>query len=101
MTETNHGIIDYLVVTSAKWWDGLKPDVRKQLETILTEVTTARNAESEKVNQANKARIIEAGGKVRTLNAEQRAAWVKALKPVWAKFEKDIGADTIKAASGQ
>ncbi|MCP5266938.1 MAG: TRAP transporter substrate-binding protein [Burkholderiaceae bacterium] len=101
VTETNHGIIDYLVVTSAKWWDGLKPDVRKQLETILTEVTTARNAESEKVNQANKARIIEAGGKVRTLNAEQRAAWVKALKPVWAKFEKDIGADTIKAASGQ
>ncbi len=29
-TETNHGIIDYLVVASAKWLDGLTPDVRDQ-----------------------------------------------------------------------
>jgi C4-dicarboxylate-binding protein DctP len=41
---------------------------------------------------------MEAGGAVRTLNDSQRQAWVKALKPVWAKFEKDVGADTIAAA---
>ncbi len=23
ITETNHGIIDYMVVTSSDWWDGL------------------------------------------------------------------------------
>ena len=28
VTETNHGIIDYLVVTSVEWWDGLKPGSR-------------------------------------------------------------------------
>jgi len=98
VTETNHGIIDYLLVTSDEWWAGLPSDIRTQLGTIIKEVTVSRNSESFKVNQANKAKIIEAGGTVRTLNAKQRQAWVDALKPVWAKFEKDVGVDTIAAA---
>ncbi len=97
-TETNHGIIDYLVVASVEWWNGLKPDVRAQLKTILDEVTEARNAESTRVNDEAKAAIIAAGGVVRTLNSGQRAEWVAAMKPVWAKFEKDIGSDVIAAA---
>ncbi len=98
VTETNHGIIDYLVVASVKWLDSLKPGVRDQFLKILGEVTETRNGESTAVNEANKQKIIAAGSKVRTLNAEQRAAWVAALKPVWKKFEGDIGADTIAAA---
>ncbi len=97
-TETNHGILDYLVVTSSKWWDGLPDDVRTQLATILKEVTATRNAESTKVNNENKANVIKAGGKVRTLTAEQRQAWVDAMKPVWKKFEGDIGEDLMNAA---
>lgn len=97
-TESNHGIIDYLVVTSFEWWDGLDGDVRDQLSTILSEVTETRNAESFAVNEANKQAIIEAGGVVRTLTDEQRSAWVDALKPVWAQFEGDVGAEMIDAA---
>ena len=99
VTETNHGILDYLVVTSTKWWDGLKPEVREKLSTILKEVTEARNAESYKVNQANKQNIIDAGSTVRTLTDEQRDAWVEAMKPVWKKFEGDIGKDLMDAAA--
>ena len=98
VTETNHGIIDYLVVTSTEWWEGLPGDVRDQFAQILREVTVARNAASEAVNQENKAKIVEAGGVVRSLTGEQRQQWVDALKPVWAKFEGDIGADIIEAA---
>ncbi|MCU8411238.1 TRAP transporter substrate-binding protein [Vibrio vulnificus] len=98
ITETNHGILDYLVVTSSKWWDGLPADVRDQFAIILKEVTEQRNAESNKVELANKQYVIEAGGVVRTLTPEQREAWVTALKPVWKKFEKDIGSDLIDAA---
>jgi len=98
VTETNHGIIDYLVVTSTDWWGGLPTDIRSQLATILKEVTDVRNKESFRVNEANKQKVIEAGGIVRTLNAEQRKTWVDAMKPVWAQFEKDIGADTIASA---
>ena len=97
-TESNHGIIDYLVVTSADWWAGLPEDVRVQFGTILSEVTGERNAAAAAVNQENKELILKAGGVVRTLTDEQRALWVEAMKPVWAQFEGDIGADVIKDA---
>jgi C4-dicarboxylate-binding protein DctP len=98
ITETNHGIIDYMLVTSVDWWDGLPADVRDQLSTIVTEVTAARNAESTAVNQAAKQEIINAGGVVRTLDADQRAAWVAAMKPVWEQFAGDVGTENIDAA---
>jgi C4-dicarboxylate-binding protein DctP len=98
VTESNHGILDYLVVTSSTWWDELPADVRDQLGTIIAEVTATRNGESTKVNLANRQKIIDAGGTVRTLTDEQRQAWVEAMKPVWKKFEEDIGADLMSAA---
>ena len=98
VTVTNHGIIDYLVVSSVDWLDSLDADVRDQFLTILNEVTVARNAESEAVNDAAKESIIGAGGVIRELSAEQRAAWVDAMKPVWEQFEGDVGADNIAAA---
>ena len=98
ITETNHGIIDYLVVTSTEWWDGLDADVRDQLGTIIDEVTATRNSEAFEVNEQAKAAIVEAGGEIRALDPEQRQAWVDAMKPVWAQFEGDVGADNIAAA---
>jgi C4-dicarboxylate-binding protein DctP len=98
VTETNHGIIDYLVVTSTEWWDGLKPAVRDQFATILKEVTETRNKESTAVNLANRQKILDAGGTIRTLTAAQRKAWAAAMAPVWGQFEGDIGSDLIKAA---
>jgi len=98
VTETNHGIIDYLVVTSTEWLDGLEPEVRDQFLQILREVTVLRNAEATAVNEEAKAAIITAGGVVRTLSPEQRQAWVDAMKPVWAQFEGDVGAENIAAA---
>ncbi len=98
ITETNHGIIDYLLVTSSEWYEGLPEDVRSQLAQIIKEVTEERNAESTAVNERNKQLIIEAGSTVRPLNDEQRQQWVEAMKPVWKQFEGDIGADVIEAA---
>jgi C4-dicarboxylate-binding protein DctP len=97
-TETNHGVIDYLVVTSSEFWNGLPDDVREQLGTIINEVTVARNAESTKVNEEAKQAILAAGGVVRQLDAAQRQQWVDAMKPVWTKFEADVGMDNIEAA---
>ena len=97
-TESNHGLIDYLVVVSIDWWDGLPDDIRDQLQTILNEVSQTRNAESTAVNEQAKEYIIEAGGEIRQLTPEQRQEWVDAMLPVWSQFEDDIGADLIEAA---
>ncbi|MEP2029888.1 MAG: DctP family TRAP transporter solute-binding subunit [Paracoccaceae bacterium] len=98
VTETNHGIIDYMVVTSSDWWDSLDGDVRDQLSAIVEEVTVARNAEAFAVNEASKTAIIDAGGEVRQLTPEQRAEWVAVMKPVWDQFKDDVGQDNIDAA---
>jgi C4-dicarboxylate-binding protein DctP len=98
VTETNHGIIDYLVVTSTEWWESLPADVRDQLSKIMAEVTEARNRESTAVNENAKKLVIDAGGTVRQLTPAQRKAWIEAMKPVWEKFQEQIGIDTIKAA---
>ncbi|SIQ83083.1 DctP family TRAP transporter solute-binding subunit [Marinobacterium stanieri] len=37
ITETNHGVLDYLVVTSAEFWNGLDDDVRAELKKALDE----------------------------------------------------------------
>ena len=39
-----------------------------------------------------------AGGVVRELTAEQRAAWVEVMKPVWDQFRDDVGQENIDAA---
>lgn len=98
VTETNHGIIDYLVVTSVDFLDSLEPEVRNQFTTILDEVTTTRNAEAFAVNEAAKQSILDAGGTILTLTPEQRTAWVETMMPVWAQFVEDVGQENIDAA---
>ena len=98
VTETNHGIIDYLVVTSVDWLDSLDPEVRDQFLTILDEVTQTRNSEAFAVNEAAKQAIVDAGGVIRSLDADQRQAWVDAMRPVWDQFSDDVGQDMIDAA---
>ena len=98
VTQTDHGIIDYLLVTNVDWLDTLDAGVRDQFLQIVAEVTATRNKESTSVNDAAKQSIIDAGGVVRALDADQRAAWVNTMKPVWAKFSGDVGQDNIDAA---
>ncbi|MDT8325862.1 MAG: DctP family TRAP transporter solute-binding subunit, partial [Roseovarius sp.] len=98
ITETNHGIIDYLLVTNVDWLESLEPAVRDQFLSIVKEVTDIRNAESSKVNAEAKEAIIAAGGVVRQLTPEQRAKWVDVMNPVWDQFKGDVGQENIDAA---
>ena len=97
-TETNHGVLDYLVVSSTDWLDSLDPAVKDQVLTILNEVTVERNAAVNEVDQAARQSILDAGGVIRELTDEQRVQWVDAMKPVWDKFAEGIGQDNIDAA---
>ena len=97
-TETNHGVLDYLVVTSTDWWDSLDADVRDQLGTILNEVTVERNGAVNQVDLEARQAILDAGGVIRELTPEQRQAWVDAMSPVWEKFRDGVGQENIDAA---
>jgi len=99
MAVTNHGVIDYMVVTNAKWWDGLPADIRAGLKQAMDEATAFSNKLANELNERDRKRIEEAGkAKIQPLSKEDVAAWRKAMEPVWAKFEGDIGKDLIDAA---
>ncbi|WP_290428569.1 MULTISPECIES: DctP family TRAP transporter solute-binding subunit [Albidovulum] len=98
ITETNHGVLDYLVVTSVDWMDSLPEDVRTQLTTILHEVSMERNAAVTQVDAEARQAILDNGGVIRELDDAQRQAWVDAMKPVWDQFVDGIGQENIDAA---
>ncbi|ODT34985.1 MAG: C4-dicarboxylate ABC transporter [Lautropia sp. SCN 70-15] len=99
IANTNHGVIDYMVVTNAKWWDGLPADVRDGLRKAMDEATAHANKLAAELNDRDRKRIEEAGkAKIQPLTKEDLAAWQKAMGPVWKKFEDGIGADLIQAA---
>jgi len=99
ITETNHQVLAYGVVTSKEWLDSLPEDVRTQFLQILKEVTKEANGNVAKQEAANRENIIKAGGTIRELTPQQRKIWVDTMKPVWTKFEGDIGKDLIEGAA--
>ncbi len=99
IANTNHGVIDYMVVTNAKWWDGLPEDIRKGLKQAMDESTAYANKMANDFNERDRKLIAEAGkARIQTLTKDDVAAWRKAMEPVWQKFEGDIGKDLIQAA---
>ncbi len=99
IAETNHGVIDYMVVTNAKWWDGLPADVKKGVAEAMTEATAYGNKIADDFNSVDRKKIADAGkAKIQKLSKDDVAEWRKAMHPVWKKFEGDIGQDLINAA---
>ena len=95
---TNHGYLGYAVITNKKFWDGLPPDIRKELEAAMVEATKYANDIALKENEDAIAKV-KASGKsaVYTPTPEERAAWKKALVQVHKDLESRIGKDTIQA----
>ncbi|MEO8719270.1 MAG: TRAP transporter substrate-binding protein [Burkholderiales bacterium] len=99
IAQTNHGVIDYMVITNAGWWNKLPADVKKGLEQAMDEATKYANKLAEELNERDRKRILEAGkAKIQELSKDDVAAWRKAMHPVWKKFEGDIGKDLIDGA---
>jgi C4-dicarboxylate-binding protein DctP len=99
ITESDHGLTGYMVITNTKFWAGLPPDIRSELEKIMATVSIEVNKQAELLNVSAKQKILSSGtSEVLTLTPEERAAWREAMKPVWKEFSEQIGADLIKAA---
>ncbi|AQS52145.1 MAG TPA: TRAP transporter substrate-binding protein [Paenalcaligenes hominis] len=99
ITESNHGVLDYMVITNTKFWNGLPDDVRTTLSEVMDEVTVEVNKHAAELNERDKQSIIDSGTtEVLYLTPEQREKWRDAMRPVWKKFEDEIGAERIKAA---
>ncbi|MEG9476526.1 TRAP transporter substrate-binding protein [Mannheimia indoligenes] len=99
ITESNHGLLSYMVIVNTEFWNKIPEDVRVELTKILDEVSVEVNKQSHELNQSDKKKIVDSGAsQIVTLTDEQREKWREAMRPVWKQFEDAIGADLIKAA---
>ena len=98
-TQTSHQVLAYLFMTSKDFLNSLDKTTRAKFIKIADEVTVEANNNVKAAEEKNRKNILAAGGKINVLTPEQRKKWVDAMKPVWKKFEKEIGADLIKTAS--
>jgi C4-dicarboxylate-binding protein DctP len=97
ITETNHGVLDYLLVSSVDFLDSLDPATREQFLKIVHEVTVEANANVNDLEGKSRQAILDAGGVIRELTPEQRQQWVDVMKPVWEQFIPDVGQENIDA----
>lgn len=99
ITESNHGLIDYLVVTSSEFWNGLPDDIRMEVQKALDEALVFGNKVAAEKATADRQKVVDSKrSEIITISDADRALWVEAMKPVWGKFEEDIGKELIDAA---
>src|SRR6476620_8287313 len=91
-THSAHGYVGYAVITNKKFWDGLPADVRASLTKAMQEATDFTNQIAQKENDDARDEIRKSGkSQILTLTAEQKAAWHKALEPVYKEMESRVG----------
>jgi len=97
--ESDHGVLDYMVVTNAGWWNGLPPNIRKGLNEAMVESIKYGNkiAFDEAANFRQKV-IDDKKAEVLPMTRAELNQWRKAMAPVWKQFEPEIGRDVIDAA---
>ncbi|UNM96929.1 TRAP transporter substrate-binding protein [Ignatzschineria rhizosphaerae] len=99
ITESNHGALDYMLITNTDFWNGLPEDIRNELTAILAEVTVEVNNHANELNERDKQSIIDAGTtEIIYLTPEEREEWRKAVRPVWEKFQDQVTPELIQAA---
>lgn len=97
ITLSDHGYIGYAVIANKKFWDGLPADVRGQLEKAMAEATAYANEISQTENDEALAEIRKSGrSELIELTPEQKAAWRKALEPLYADMASRVGKETLE-----
>src|SRR6266567_3849579 len=93
---SEHGYVGYAVIANKRFWDGLPADVRASLEKAMAEATASTNDIAQKEND-EALEAIKASGKsqVLELTPEQKAAWRKALEPVYTEMASRVGKDIL------
>lgn len=98
LTVSDHGYHGYVVITNAKFWAGLPPDIRATLEGAMKDTTAYFNAASKKENEDGLEAIRKTGKtQIITLTPEEKRAWKKAMIKVHEEAGEKIGKPLIQA----
>ncbi|CCO09340.1 TRAP transporter substrate-binding protein [Desulforamulus hydrothermalis] len=99
LTVSGHGRLDYVVLTNTKFWQSLTPEQQQIINEAMQEATAFERKLAEELNAKSFAKIKESGKvEVYELTETDRAAFIKALEPVYAEYTDKIGREYIEAA---
>jgi C4-dicarboxylate-binding protein DctP len=103
ITIAEHAHLSYAVIVNSKFWTGLAPELRTQLDKAMAEATTYTNSIAAKDNEDALAEIKKSGkSEIRVLTAAERKEWRDVMAPTWEWAEGRVGkeiVDMIKKAT--
>jgi C4-dicarboxylate-binding protein DctP len=96
ITVSYHAHLQYAVIVNSKFWSGLPPDIRKQLEKVMDEATDYTNSIAVKENENALAEIKKSGKTtLHYLTDDQRKAWQDAMRPTYAWAKGRVGQEVL------
>jgi C4-dicarboxylate-binding protein DctP len=96
ITVSSHAHLQYAVITNTKFWNGLPPDIRAQLDKAMDDASEYSNSIAKQENVEALAKI-KASGKttLHYLTPDQVAAWKAAFKPLYKEAEGRVGKQIV------
>ena len=96
MIITDHNYLGYAVIVNKKFWDGLPPELRAQLELAMKEATVYANKIAREENDAALEGVRKSGKTaIYVPTREEKLAFKKAMAPVHTKMADRVGKDLL------
>jgi C4-dicarboxylate-binding protein DctP len=96
ITVSYHAHLQYAVIVNTKFWNGLPPDIRTQLDKAMAEATDYTNSIAVKENEDALAEIKKSGKTtLHYLTDDQKKAWQKAMAPTYTWAKGRVGTEVL------
>jgi C4-dicarboxylate-binding protein DctP len=96
ITVSYHAHLQYAVIVNSKFWNGLPPDIRKQVDKAMDEATDYTNSIAVQENEDALAEIKKSGKvTLHYLTDDQRKAWQQAMQPTYAWAKGRVGQEVL------
>src|ERR1700676_1989097 len=96
ITVSYHAHLQYAVIVNTKFWNGLPPDIRKQVDKAMDEATDYTNSIAVQENEDALAEIKKSGKvTLHYLTDDQRKAWQAAMLPTYAWAKGRVGQEVL------
>ena len=96
ITVSYHAHLQYAVIVNSKFWNGLPPDIRKQVDKAMDEATDYTNSIAVKENEDALAEIKKSGKTtLHYLTDDQKKAWEVAMRPTYAWAKGRVGQEVL------
>lgn len=96
---SNHGVLDYMVITNDEFWSSLDPEDRRRFEYAIRMAIKYGNAVAIAKSKNDRDDIRRMRGiEFFEPTAQDLKVWQEQMKLVWKEYEPVIGKDVIDAA---